>query len=46
METELLSICSQMLAGLAYIHGRHCVHRDLKPMNVLRDGRRPVNNKH
>ena len=38
METELLSICAQMLGGLAHIHQQHCVHRDLKPLNVLRDG--------
>jgi len=35
-----LSICRDILDGLAFAHARRVVHRDIKPENVLLDGAR------
>ncbi|KAE9554436.1 hypothetical protein FO519_002364 [Halicephalobus sp. NKZ332] len=34
-ETEIAAICQQALAGLAYIHEIHRIHRDVKAGNIL-----------
>lgn len=34
-DDSLLSVATQIAAGLEYAHARHVVHRDLKPENVL-----------
>ena len=36
---ETLSFMKQMLAGLAEAHSQDVVHRDLKPQNIMVDGR-------
>ncbi|GMR23353.1 MAG: hypothetical protein BMS9Abin37_1773 [Acidobacteriota bacterium] len=36
---ETLSLMKQMLAGLAEAHSQDVVHRDLKPQNIMVDGR-------
>jgi len=33
--TDVMRICDQVLAALAYTHARGVIHRDLKPENVL-----------
>ena len=35
---ECMALLRQLLDALIYIHGRHVVHRDMKPSNVLVDG--------
>jgi Tol biopolymer transport system component len=32
-----LALVSQVLDALAYVHGRHVIHRDVKPSNILVD---------
>ena len=32
---EVLSVCSQVIAGLQYIHGKGLAHGDLHPGNVI-----------
>lgn len=39
-EEVVLSLFSQMLEGLLYIHQQHILHRDLKTSNMLLDGDR------
>jgi len=34
-ETQLKSIASQLFSGLAHVHEMGCIHRDIKPQNVL-----------
>jgi serine/threonine protein kinase len=36
-EAEAIDIFDQILNGIAYLHSRNVVHRDLKPQNILRD---------
>lgn len=38
-EIDLQGIGRQVLSGLMYLHFNHIVHRDIKPGNLLRDGR-------
>jgi len=35
---QTLSIVHSCLEGLEYLHGKGCVHRDVKPANILRFG--------
>jgi serine/threonine protein kinase len=41
-EADIRSVLDQILAGLACLHGRNLLHRDLKPDNILMTGRRAV----
>ncbi|KAH7929482.1 Pkinase-domain-containing protein [Leucogyrophana mollusca] len=38
-EANLKSLCSQMLAGLAYLHHKGVIHRDIKGSNILINNR-------
>lgn len=38
-EANLKSLCSQMLAGLAYLHHKGVIHRDMKGSNILINNR-------
>ncbi|KAI8904575.1 hypothetical protein DFJ77DRAFT_244216 [Powellomyces hirtus] len=41
-ERDACRFFAQLLAGVAYLHGRQIVHRDLKLENLLLDGQRNV----
>lgn len=34
-EAEALSIFTQLLDAFTYIHGKSCIHRDVKPSNIM-----------
>jgi len=38
-EAHLKSLCQQMLAGLAYLHHKGVIHRDIKGSNILINNR-------
>ncbi|TEB35666.1 Pkinase-domain-containing protein [Coprinellus micaceus] len=38
-EAHLKSLCQQMLAGLAYLHHKGVIHRDIKGSNILLNNR-------
>jgi hypothetical protein len=38
-ESHLKSLCQQMLAGLAYLHHKGVIHRDIKGSNILINNR-------
>lgn len=38
-DAHLKSLCHQMLAGLAYLHHKGVIHRDIKGSNILLNNR-------
>lgn len=38
-DAHLKSLCQQMLAGLAYLHHKGVIHRDIKGSNILLNNR-------
>ena len=38
-DAHLKSLCRQMLAGLAYLHHKGVIHRDIKGANILVDNK-------
>ena len=38
-DAHLKSLCRQMLAGLAYLHHKGVIHRDIKGSNILINNR-------
>jgi serine/threonine protein kinase len=36
-EYEAKFYCAQLISALEYIHSKNCIHRDLKPDNILID---------
>ena len=38
-DAHLKSLCQQMLAGLAYLHHKGVIHRDIKGSNILINNR-------
>lgn len=43
---EVRSIAAQIIAGVSYMHDMHCIHRDLKPDNILITGSQFSTNAH
>jgi len=41
-EASIAGLFAGVADGLSYVHGRKCVHRDLKPVNILLDRTKPA----